>query len=532
VHTSKTYYPVLLGLLSGALLWAAWPTSPLTPLVFIGFAPLLIAREKTASLRLFFASCFSAMLVWNVGTTWWIWHATAAGAVAAWLANSLLMCTPWVLYWLSKKRWSRRGGYLLLVTAWVGFEYLHLQDWGLSWPWLTLGNVFALHPEWVYWYSFTGTAGGTGWILLINILFFHHLLRNNYTILPRSFKSNSLKWIGLAATLVIAPILLSTQRLRPQPRKAESSQEVVIVQPNIDPYQKIAAGTSALQIEKLIALSNASLTDSSRLLIWPETALYSPYGYNENNLNESQDLVPVRQLIAQHPSLTLFTGIESYRWVDTPTCFSKPSAGVQQEFEAYNAAVVLSHQRAEQFYHKSMLVPGVETLPWFLRFIDSWFEKFGGVTAGYAKQDHRSVLPAPNSFMIAPAICYESIYGDFMRRYVKQGANLIVVITNDGWWKKTPGHRQHLHYARLRAIETGTWVARSANTGISAFIDPAGNITDQRDYDQTATIRKSLPVLSASTTIYVRWGDWVAKTILIVGGLLSVFSLVLGKRKN
>jgi apolipoprotein N-acyltransferase len=119
-----------------------------------------------------------------------------------------------------------------------------------------------------------------------------------------------------------------------------------------------------------------------------------------------------------------------------------------------------------------------------------------------------------------------------MRRYVKQGANLIVVITNDGWWKKTPGHRQHLHYARLRAIETGTWVARSANTGISAFIDPAGNITDQRDYDQTATIRKSLPVLSASTTIYVRWGDWVAKTILIVGGLLSVFSLVLGKRKN
>ena len=527
VHTTKFYHPILLGLLSGVLLWAAWPTSPLTPFVFIGFVPLLVAREKSSSLRIFFASCFSAMLVWNVGTTWWIWHATAAGAVAAWLANSLLMCIPWILYWLFKKTGSRRGGYLLLGTAWMGFEYLHLQDWGLSWPWLTLGNVFALHPEWVYWYSFTGTAGGTGWILLINLLLFHHLLRNNYRLVPRSYK-----WIALAATFLIAPILLSTQRLRPQLRTADKHQEVVIVQPNIDPYQKIAEGTAALQIEKLIALSNASLTDSSRLLIWPETALYSPYGYNENGLTENYDLSPVWQLTARHPSLTLFTGIESYRWVDTPTRFSKPSAGAQQEFEAYNAAVVLSHQRTAQFYHKSMLVPGVETLPWFLRFMDSWFEKFGGVTAGYAKQDHRAVLPTPKSFLIAPAICYESIYGDFMRRYVQQGANLIVIITNDGWWKKTPGHRQHLLYARLRAIETGTWVARSANTGISAFIDPAGTITDQRDYDQTATLRKTLPILSASSTIYVQWGDWVSKTILVFGGLLSVFPLVRRKRLN
>jgi apolipoprotein N-acyltransferase len=220
------------------------------------------------------------MLAWNVGTTWWIWHATAAGAIAAWLANSLLMCIPWILYWLAKKRLSRSRGYLLLITAWMGFEYLHLQDWGLSWPWLTLGNVFAQHPEWVYWYSFTGTAGGTGWILLINLLLFHHLLRHNYSLLPRSFK-----WVGLAATLLMAPILLSTQRLRPQPRTSVESQEVVIVQPNIDPYQKIADGTAALQIEKLIVLSNSSVTDSTRLLIWPETALYSPYGYNEKGLN-------------------------------------------------------------------------------------------------------------------------------------------------------------------------------------------------------------------------------------------------------
>ena len=467
------------------------------------------------------------MLVWNVGTTWWIWHATAAGAVAAWLANSLLMCIPWLFYWSAQKKLPRSRGYILLLTAWMCFEFLHLQDWGLSWPWLTVGNVFAMHPEWVYWYSFTGTAGGTGWVLLLNILFFHHLLRHQFRLAIYSFK-----WIALAMILLAGPILLSTQRLRPLLRSGKENQEAVIVQPNIDPYQKIADGTGSMQIGKLLDLSKSSLTDSTRLLIWPETALYSPYGYNEAALQEHPELEPVWKLLQQRPTLTLMTGIESYRWVDSPTRYSRPASGVPKEFEAYNAAVVLSNGKAQQFYHKSMLVPGVETLPWFLRFIDTWFEKFGGVTAGYAKQDHRAVLPIQKSFLMAPAICYESIYGDFIRRYVQQGANLIVIMTNDGWWKKTPGHLQHLHYARLRAIETGTWVARSANTGISALIDPTGTIVEQRAYDLTATIRSTIPLLPASATLYVRWGDWVSILVLVAGGFLLMLSMLSSLRRQ
>ena len=523
---TKPYFFILLGLLSGLLNWAAWPGSPLTGLIFIGFIPLLVASERAHHTRIFFLSCYMAMLVWNIGTTWWIWNATAAGAVSAWLANSLLMCIPWMLYWITKKRLSRAAGYLLLITAWMGFEYLHLQDWGLSWPWLTLGNVFAMHPDWVYWYSFTGTAGGSGWIWAVNVLLFHHLLRNNFSIVPQRYK-----WGALAFTLLITPILISTQRLRPLSRTSDRQQEIVIVQPNVDPYQKIAEGTTSFQIDKLIQLSKESITDSTRLLVWPETALYSPYGFDETSLSENSSLTPVWQLLEAYPKMTLLTGIESYRWFDAPTRYSKPSGTGQLEFEAYNAAALLTKQQATTFYHKSMLVPGVETLPWFLRFMDSWFEKFGGVTAGYAKQDHRAVLPTPQGFTLAPAICYESIYGDFMRRYIKNGANLIVVITNDGWWKKTPGHLQHLHYARLRAIETGTWVARSANTGISALIDPAGTLLETRGYDQLATIRRSVPVLPATTTIYVRWGDWVSVWVLLIGGSLTLLSLLRSKKR-
>src|SRR5690606_14515315 len=124
-------------------------------------------------------------------------------------------------------------------------------------------------------------------------------------------------------------------------------------------------------------------------------------------------------------------------------------------YEAYNTAALLDSSGIRNTYHKSKLVPGVETLPSFLRFMDEWFEQFGGTTGGYAKQEERTVLEdKPGGFAIAPAICYESIYGDFMTGFFRNNANLLVIITNDGWWGNTAGHKQHLAYARLRAIET------------------------------------------------------------------------------
>jgi apolipoprotein N-acyltransferase len=175
---------------------------------------------------------------------------------------------------------------------------------------------------------------------------------------------------------------------------------------------------------------------------------------------------------------------------------------------------------ASAFYHKTMLVPGVETLPWFLKFLSKWFDKFGGTSGGYAKQDKRTVLDEKHGYKIAPAICYESIYGEFMSRYVKNGANLICIITNDGWWKKTPGHKQHMNYARLRAIETRTWVARSANTGISCFIDPYGNVIQPQGYNTNAAIKLSIPVNANHKTFFVRNGDLLSKLMIGISFVL------------
>lgn len=117
------------------------------------------------------------MFIWNVSTTWWIWNASEPGAVAAFLANSFLMCLPWIGYRSVKHRFGDKIGYISLLVFWMSFEYIHLHDWGLSWPWLTLGNVFATRTEWIQWYEFTGSSGGTLWVLLMNIFYSFTLKR-------------------------------------------------------------------------------------------------------------------------------------------------------------------------------------------------------------------------------------------------------------------------------------------------------------------------------------------------------------------
>jgi apolipoprotein N-acyltransferase len=138
------------------------------------------------------------------------------------------------------------------------------------------------------------------------------------------------------------------------------------------------------------------------------------------------------------------------------------------------------------------------------------------------------VLYTKTGYKIAPAICYESIYGEYMSKYIRNGANLICIITNDGWWKNTPGHKQHMNYARLRAIETGKWIARSANTGISCFIDPNGTVINPQPWDTAAAIKLNVPVFSSSKeTFFVRQGDILSRVMLILALLLIAGNIIL-----
>lgn len=529
----KKLHPFLLSALTGLLLYAAWPESPLTPLIFIAFVPLLWLERQGLRAGQFFGWTYLSMVIWNIGATWWIWNSTGPGAVAAILANSLLMCVPWILFHWVHKRMGHAFGYSALVVFWLSFEYFHLQNWGLSWPWLTIGNVFASHPAWVQWYEYTGVSGGGLWIWIMNILLF--LLLWDLLQHKRYDRRKTL----VAGLLLIVP-LIASRILTPTPshwtgtpdetitRDKPPASDIVIVQPNIDPYEKISTGSFDAQLQRLIRLSDSAIDSSTTLVIWPETALFMDNGgFDEDHLKDNYFLNPLWDFLRRHPRINLLTGIESFRFFNdkhSPTAFKIPEAN--KYAETYNAAAILDSGGLVRVYHKSRLVPGVETIPPFLHILDSWFEKFGGSTGSYTGQPNRIALPTTdNLYDIAPAVCYESIYGEFMSRYVRNGADIIAIITNDGWWGNTPGHLQHLDYARLRAIETRRWIVRSANTGISSVIDPAGNILQSLPWDQAGTIKTSIAPEHAMT-FYARFGDVISKIAILLTALLFAWHVI------
>jgi apolipoprotein N-acyltransferase len=530
IYGLKKFHPFLLSFLSGLLLFAAWPVSPLTFLIFVAFVPLLWLEQQGISRKKFFGWVYLTMFIWNAAATWWIWNASEPGAAGAILANSLIMCLPWLGFHFVKAKMGPKIGYPALVAFWLTFEYLHLQDWGLSWPWLTMGNVFAAHPGWIQWYSVTGVSGGGLWVLLVNMLFFR--LSGKVPLRP----VHRPLLIGLMAA-VFVPLLLS---LLAYPAGSISSvatapkTNVVIVQPNIDPYEKIFTGSFDAQLHKLIRLSDSVIDTDTRLVVWPETALFMENGISEDNMKANYFLAPLWDFLRRHPQIDLLTGVESYRSYNgrqNNTARAIPNTNIY--IDSYNAAVILDSTGPLQFYHKSMLVPGVETLPSFLHFLDAWFEKFGGTTAGYTPQSDRTPMRTANhSYTIAPAVCYESIYGGFMSKYIRNGADIIAVITNDGWWGNTPGYHQHLSYARLRAIETRRWIVRSANTGVSCIIDPAGNIVEERPWYEAAVIKRHVPA-NSEITFYVKYGDLISWLAILTSILLTIWTIVtLIKKRN
>jgi apolipoprotein N-acyltransferase len=518
-------------MLSGLLFWIAWTPNHFSAAIFFAFIPLLIIEAKESKGFHYFIFIYTGLLSWNLFTTWWIWNSTMIGAWLAMAVNSLLMFIPWWGYRKIKKHFNLNIALIGLLVFWLSFEYLHQLDWGLSWPWLTLGNAFAERTSWIQWYEFTGTSGGSFWILVINILLYKFYLHT---------KENKIRWSRhlIIASCLILPIIISLliEKREKENHIAEKNKEpkdnIVIVQPNIDPYEKISSGDLRKLSQSLVDLSVQKIDTNTTLLIWPETALYAYGGIDEKSIKENTELENIFSLLRKYPKLHLFTGIESYRiFPERHSIYSRPMEGSGNYYEVYNGAMLVDSSGALQFYHKSMLVPGVETLPKFLLFLGPLFEKLGGTAGGYARQEIRTTIPLKNNHVIAPAVCYESIYGEYISRYVKNGANLIAIITNDGWWGNTPGHQQHMAYSRLRAIETRKWVVRSANTGISCVINPVG-IVEQPSEWWTADVLKGSIYTDTRVTFFVKYGDLISKIALMMTALMICVYFFKSKLKS
>jgi apolipoprotein N-acyltransferase len=521
----------LLSLLTGVLLWLGWPAHGFSFLLLIAFCPLLLVEDyyyrERANYRAFafYRHAYIAMLSWNILSTWWVFNATIVGGVAAIVLNAMFMALVLVFFHYVRMKTNNLTGYSALVVLWISFEYFHL-NWQCSWPWLTLGNGFANYANTVQWYEYTGVLGGSLWILLANIIFFHLIKR---VWIDKADAKSKRNVIIAGIAMVIIPLILSiivgiTYDLNhliikhgalKKGARDPNIVNVVVVQPNIDPYNEKFSGNFMEQLNKMLALADTKVDSTTDYLVFPETALTDPDIW-ENNWEANGSINVLKNYLARHPHLSLVTGASSnrnYNRGDSIPASARKYIDGSGYYDSYNTAIQMNNNYHLQYYHKSKLVPGVETMPFqkLLGPIADLAFKLGGISGTLGTQKEPSVFYNPNNKInVGTAICYESIYGEYVGEYVQKGANLIFIITNDGWWQDTPGYRQHLTYARLRAIETRRCIARAANTGISAFIDAQGNILQRTEWWQPAVIKESLNVYEG-LTFYVKYGDYIGR---------------------
>jgi apolipoprotein N-acyltransferase len=511
------------GTLAGALFSLAWPSGGFAPLLFIALVPLLAVEDAIFRKQIpygswtLFWSAYLAFFTFNILTTWWVRYASFFGAVAAIICNALFMALVFQMFHRIRVKTGGKIGYLALFVFWIAFEHLHM-DWDLSWPWLTLGNGFAGWPRMIQWYEFTGVLGGSLWVLAVNVLIYRAAAKRIFNI--GTFNLN--KAVVILSVLILVPIGYSIIRYETLDETSDPVQ-IAVVQPNIDPYNEKFSGMSSQdQLARILQLAYTVTDSSTDIVVAPETAL--PDGIWEEELERHRHVSMLRRFAADHGGADWVIGLASnklYNDSNHRTSTARRFRDTALYYDSYNTAMLPGQGGAIQLHHKSKLVPGVEKMPFpaLFKHLENLAIDLGGTSGSLGMQEHPSVFTLKSGKRVAPVICYESIYGDYLSQQIRNGAELILIITNDGWWDNTPGHRQHLKYATLRAIESRRSIARSANTGISCFINQRGDILQATSWWEPAAIKATINA-NSDLTFYSKLGDYPGLLALIATPLL------------
>ena len=524
----------LLSICSGILLSISFPfTGSVTPLVFIGIVPLLFIsedlQEKSKGGWHLLLQCYLAFLIFNLGSTWWVANSSFVGALFAFVFNTLFMSVTFLLFHLVKKRCKANWAIWTLIPIWISFEFFHF-NWDLSWPWLTFGNFFSIRTTWIQWYEYTGVFGGSTWVLVVNIFLFLWI-RSVWIKKEKAWN----RWLLGTSISALIPILISLFHLPIFPfYKGVDFYNVAVVQPNIDPYnEKFALGTSnEQQLQRFFTLAHSVVDAHTDLVVGPETAISQ--GFIESRLQGLPFYSLIQSEMKSWGSAELLIGASTVELFDTKQ--SRASVyipGQRIYYESYNSSLHIPQKGQPSFIHKSKLVPGVEMIPFsnVFPFLETLAIENGGTSGTLGIEKSPKVFKSDP--LLAPIVCYESIYGDFVSKQVKQGAPFLTVITNDGWWGDTPGYKQHFSFSSLRAIENRRWVVRSANTGKSGVFDEFGRIKKETKYWKDAAFSHSIPLLERMT-FYSKHGDYIGVLSVILSGFIAIFAIVkfmLSKKK-
>ncbi len=485
LYHKQTLKNVLLAVVSGVVLTLAFPKLAFYPLAWVGLVPLLMAVRRTTPLGSFFLGWltgfvfFAGLLYWIglFGVLPWLMLALKEGlaiAVFAIVANVILSRCNLAI--------------IALPAVWTALEYVRtLGIFGFTW-----GDLAYSQVKWLPFVQLAALTGSWGISFLI-VLWNVAAAELIYT---RSFAARL--YVAATALLVLITAIggqMAISRINKDGQQPDMS--VALVQSGIE--LTWADDERVLESHEAYSRMTKSLGSNScfDLIVWPESAIAGDFKASAILQNEMLSLAEYAQ------SYLLAGGLS--RIIDD----NAPGG-----FREYNSAYMMSPDGQFVSEHsKVRLVPFGEFVPGrgWLPFLDHYrvndFDRYPG--AGY--------IPIRTPFGdLGVMICFESTFPYIGRTYVNEGAELLVVITNDSWFKQTAAAAQHADFSVLRAIEMRRYVARAATTGISCLVTPTGEVQVRADLDEEALVEGKLAMLH-DKTLYALWGDWFVWVSVLVG---------------
>jgi len=479
-------------LLSASLLALSFHPLGLHFLAWFSLVPVLFVIDKAKPSRAFTTGLIFGAIFALLSLFWIVFLQIPINVKILMIFGLLLLFLYLGLYF----------GVSFLITSHIGIWFLPLAVCGLEFvrgigeigfPWLSLGYSQARYPVMIQQASIYGIYGLSGWLVLLNVALYKALKIK--------------KWRNVILTLLIfiMPVIYGTLRIK----AAKGTSIVVgIIQPNIDPNLKFTRSMRKETFKQLMHFSGACIelardvyNDSCDLIIWPESA------------------TPIFLKLANEYQLSVLEFVDSNKTAvltGTPIYDSKIK-------QIYNGAVLMEPgYKVTQEYRKLHLVPFGEHIP-FDRYIPL-FQKIDLGEGDYSPGIDFTVFNIKN-LKFSCLICFESIFPELSREFVKRDAQLLVNITNDGWFGKISGPQQHNDMAILRAVENGVPLARSANTGISMVVDKYGRILESRGLFEEGIIVHRI-FIENGKTIYRVVGDIAPVISLMVVTILLLLRVI------
>ncbi len=531
---TRTFFDskLTLGLVTGLLLGLSFPPFHFEWLAFVAFIPFLFAIDNAGNYREVLKLSYFTFLVFNIIALYWVggWSKETdpfmmVGAAALIIGHPLFFAVPILFYHFLRKRLGR-ATVLLFPFLYLSFEHLHSIT-QVAFPWLTVGYSQCYNLPGIQFASFTGLFGISLQILIVNSLLAYAVM----LLLGGGKRDGAILSVAVALLFVIVPELYGLSVLvRASRSRFADKLRVTIVQPNIDPYVKWAGSPTEIlrtyENETYLALHRRA-----DLVVWPETAIpfYLLLPQLSFYRNELQSFIDTT-------GISLLSGLPLARYYPDSN-EAKPSSHyddyMHEYYDAYNgAALFLPHSNRYQTYEKIILVPFAERLPYAdaLPFLIKPL-KWGVGISNWAMGTDTTVFKLAGGEKFSTVICYESVFPGYVREFAKRGADFLVIITNDGWYGNTSGPYQHAAYAIMRAVENRKAIVRSANTGISEFLDPYGRyIGKPTKYGEVATLTENIPI-DKTVTFYSKHGNWIAHFAEIISAASILIGLFL-KFKN